>query len=206
MSEGQGILEEYVEERTAALEEQRQILHAIIECLNEGVVVVDKTRGFVVSNSIARDKLGLDHFASTHSDSQRGVSMLLPEGASPCPPDELPLSRALRGEVVANVELQLWNPVIPDGKLVAISARPWFDSSGNVRGAIRVGHDLTEMKTSEEALAQCEVRLRRVLEAAHDAFIEMNDAGVVSDWTRQSELTFGWTGREKKHSGVTSRN
>jgi transcriptional regulator with PAS, ATPase and Fis domain len=60
LTESHGILEQYVVARTQALEVQREILHAITECHREGVVVVDQSRKFVVSNSVGPISLKRD--------------------------------------------------------------------------------------------------------------------------------------------------
>jgi PAS domain S-box-containing protein len=39
-------------------------------------------------------------------------------------------------------------------------------------------------------------RLRRVLDTAYDAFVAIDDTGVITDWNAQAEVTFGWTKRE----------
>jgi PAS domain S-box-containing protein len=45
-------------------------------------------------------------------------------------------------------------------------------------------------------LRDSERQTRTVIETAHDAFIAFDDDGVVTDWNRQSEATFGWTRSE----------
>jgi PAS domain S-box-containing protein len=35
-----------------------------------------------------------------------------------------------------------------------------------------------------------------VLTSANDAFVSMNDAGLITDWNRKAEITFGWTHEE----------
>ena len=70
----------------------------------------------------------------------------------------------------------------------------------------RVAERTAELRRSNERLseailreqaAQREVRsreleLRAVLENAHDAYIAVDDNGVIVEWNRQAELTFGW--------------
>jgi len=45
---------------------------------------------------------------------------------------------------------------------------------------------------SELALRASEAELRAVLEHANDAYICIDHAGVILEWNRQAELTFGW--------------
>lgn len=53
-----------------------------------------------------------------------------------------------------------------------------------------------EHRLIEQALVENEERTRRIIETAGDAFIEMDPDGVVTDWNKQAEKTFGWTREE----------
>ena len=52
--------------------------------------------------------------------------------------------------------------------------------------------DVTDAKLGEFALAASERRMREIIHTAHDAFISMDAAGVITEWNPQAELTFGW--------------
>ena len=45
---------------------------------------------------------------------------------------------------------------------------------------------------SEENLRASEARIRMIIDSSGEAFVAMNEEGVVTDWNRQAELTFGW--------------
>ena len=51
-------------------------------------------------------------------------------------------------------------------------------------------------RSSEQALAARERETRHILEAAHDAFISIDERGVIADWNQQAVATFGWTREE----------
>jgi PAS domain S-box-containing protein len=44
--------------------------------------------------------------------------------------------------------------------------------------------------------AQGADRVRSILEGAHEAFIAMDGNGLITDWNRQAEITFGWSREE----------
>jgi PAS domain S-box-containing protein len=52
--------------------------------------------------------------------------------------------------------------------------------------------DISDRKRAEEALRAREEETRQILETAQDAFVAMDDAGVITDWNRQAEDVFGW--------------
>lgn len=49
---------------------------------------------------------------------------------------------------------------------------------------------------SEQALRKREAELQMVIENANDAYVCIDQAGVISDWNRQAEHTFGWSTQE----------
>ncbi|MGE5445267.1 MAG: sigma 54-interacting transcriptional regulator [Ignavibacteriales bacterium] len=52
--------------------------------------------------------------------------------------------------------------------------------------------DVTERKRIEERLRASEERTRLVIDTAYDAFVAINTDGLITDWNRQAETTFGW--------------
>jgi diguanylate cyclase len=56
--------------------------------------------------------------------------------------------------------------------------------------------DITARKHTEEALLQSEQRFRRLIETSTEAFIAMDADGLITEWNRQAEATFGWSRAE----------
>jgi diguanylate cyclase (GGDEF)-like protein/PAS domain S-box-containing protein len=56
--------------------------------------------------------------------------------------------------------------------------------------------DVTERRTIEEALRASEERFRAVIETASDAFVSVDTNGIIVEWNRKAEETFGWTQEE----------
>jgi PAS domain S-box-containing protein len=53
-----------------------------------------------------------------------------------------------------------------------------------------------ERKRVEEALRTSEERTRQIIDTAYDAFVAIDDRGLITDWNRQAETTFGWSREE----------
>jgi diguanylate cyclase len=53
-----------------------------------------------------------------------------------------------------------------------------------------------QQQRSELSLKASEAQLRAVLETAQDAYICIDAAGIIKQWNRQAELTFGWSSAE----------
>ncbi len=63
----------------------------------------------------------------------------------------------------------------------------------------QVGTELgrvAERKRAEDALRHSEERTRSILAAANDAFVGMDENGLITDWNRSAETTFGWSHAE----------
>jgi PAS domain S-box-containing protein len=53
--------------------------------------------------------------------------------------------------------------------------------------------DVTARVAAEAALETSERKTRQILETAHDAFIQIDAAGLITDWNSVAEVTFGWS-------------
>ena len=56
--------------------------------------------------------------------------------------------------------------------------------------------DVTDRKEVEAALEASESQTRQILESAHDAFISIDESGLITDWNPQAEASFGWSREE----------
>ncbi|AFL49822.1 PAS domain S-box-containing protein [Sinorhizobium fredii] len=88
-------------------------------------------------------------------------------------PDELPVQRAARGEVVPNFEEEVR---FEDGTSRHLfgNATPLRDAAGDVIGAVAASVDITERKQAEEALQESERRLQIALGAGRMGAWEWN--------------------------------
>lgn len=60
----------------------------------------------------------------------------------------------------------------------------------------RIDQKTADLSTAEGALREMENRARLIVDTASDAFVEMNNEGMVTGWNRQAERMFGWTREE----------
>jgi PAS domain S-box-containing protein len=81
-----------------------------------------------------------------------------------------------------------------DGRVVSLT---WMGTwSEPVRRHFFIGRDMTEIQLAQEALLDSERMARRIIETALDAFVQMNDEGIIVDWNSQAERVFGWSRAE----------
>jgi PAS domain S-box-containing protein len=56
--------------------------------------------------------------------------------------------------------------------------------------------DITQRKMAEKALRESEQLSHTIIETAADAFVEIDSCGLIIEWNRQAEDTFGWSSDE----------
>jgi PAS domain S-box-containing protein len=77
-----------------------------------------------------------------------------------------------------------------DGRIVTLS---WMGTwSEPVKRHFFVGRDMTESRRAQETLRESEQLARGIIDTALDAFVQIDEAGTVSDWNSQAEKIFGW--------------
>ena len=148
----------------AELEAQTSMLKLVLENMGEGLIAADREGHFLLWNDAANKLMGRGALDLPTEQWTPHYKVFLADGITPCPPDRLPLVRALSGESV-KVELMIQPPEPEPGKFIEVTARPLSDPRGNLRGGVAVLHDITERKRSEADLAQQAEELRHSRQA-----------------------------------------
>ncbi len=144
---------------------ERVMLHTAVDAMIEGVIVTNMEGRVAVFNAAARSMLGRGP-SDARPDTWSGeFGLFLVDGETPFPSGELPLTRALNGEDVDDVELIIRTPEQPVPRHVSSSARPVIDKDDHQIGAVVVFHDVTDTKVVERELREA----RDAAEAADQA-------------------------------------
>ena len=136
------------------LHERLQVLNAIIRSMSDGVVVADVRGELVLANPSAKRMLGagLPDSARTERPSVQGL--FRKDATTPLAPDERPLVQALRGRTVAEQEIFVRNPMVPEGAYVSANANPLRDADGRLSGGVAVYRDITQQRLTRAALTR----------------------------------------------------
>lgn len=135
------------------------LLSTVVSTISEGLVVADQKRRLVLFNPAAERILGLglvDVGEDRWSDTYK---VFLPSG-EPCPENELPLVRALNGELVQDQHILICRPDTKT-KIVTCNAQPLTDECGNRRGAAIVMRDITAEQEARDQLHKAVSALKR---------------------------------------------
>jgi PAS domain S-box-containing protein len=173
----------------AAKTEQSK-LRAVLRNLPAAVWVIDVEGNVIGANNEAERLQSFFEVAPSEPINVRRFVVeglvLRPDG-SPCPHDDLPLLRALRGETVDQEEF-LW-VVAGERKSVLINAAPLSDAGGALVGAVGVAQDISEQKRLQADLAVSEARFRSIAEQS-PVMIWRTDAAGMCDYVNQTWCEF----------------
>lgn len=132
-----------------ALEEGRSWLELVIDTMTEGIAVIDEQGRFLRLNPAGRSILGLTEPPAgdlrLQDTARMDIEVRYPAGG-PIPPDQMVTRRALRGEVVRDVEEVIRHRKTGREIHVRLSAAPIRGPAGGIRGAVIVAVDMTRMK------------------------------------------------------------
>lgn len=145
------------------LEEKQELLDAVLESIDVGVVACDAVGNLTVFNRAARTIHGLDLKSIAPAEWPNYYSLYHADGRTPMRMDEVPLLQALRGSVVRDQAMAIV-PVGRVGRALLASGRPLRAASGRALGAVVALKDVTDMNASRERLATSERRLRAITE------------------------------------------
>jgi len=180
-------------------------LLAMLDQLPSGVVVVDERGQTTHMNDAARKYLGS---ALKRADSLTEAAVLagMRDAASgrPISIEWSPITRALRGEVIAGEDYTMPRGADREWLRLRISATPLHDSSGRISGAItiftraedhlsaeRIQHMLEAERGARAALEDSEHRLRLALEASHMGTWDYDVASNHMEWSTEMASVFG---------------
>lgn len=165
------------------------LLRHVIDSLTDGVFVADVDGRCLLSNAAARQLLGTDFVDVPAAEWTSAFGCFLPDMATPYPPQDMPLTRTLRGEVVSNLELFLVNLWEPQGVWLSVNGTPIRDPQGKMEGGVVVLRDITRIKRKTQ---QVEL-LSNVVEATADAVIVTDRNGRIEYVNPAFELATGYT-------------
>ena len=149
-------------------------LQLIFEALPDGLLVYDADGRIVRSNTAARQLLGLQthpEFATLPSKERAAQYAMLDTVEKRIPPEDLALSRLLRGELLTGTHTAEDRLHTVDGHDVSFSmtGRPLFDAEGALVGAVAIARDVTEQRRLESQTHAALAALLAMAEALVEA-------------------------------------
>jgi len=178
--------------------DESDLLHVLMENVPDAIYFKDLESRFLRINRGLARRFGLEDPAQAIGKTD--FDFFSPEHAQQAFLDEQDVIRTGQ-PMVAREEKENW----PDGRITWASTTklPLRDKDGKIIGTFGVSRDITHRKQTEaalrEAIEQAELnqqRARSIVDSAYDAYVAMDADGLIIDWNRQAEKTFGWSRKE----------
>ena len=146
---------QFIEKRhmAAALAKEQEFLKAVLENAQDGIVACDANGTVTFFNRVARKFHGKEERSLPSEDWLPDSELYHADGKTTLAKAEIPLHRALHGEVVQDVEIVICSKGGIAHSLLA-TARSITDAGGQKLGAVVVMHDVTERNLLELQLRQ----------------------------------------------------
>ena len=125
------------------------LLNAVLESATSAVVVYDAEHDALLTNPRALELHGMPPPDTPFEEWDAYYEARRP-GGGPLLADELPLSRACRGERVPEMRLEI-RPRLGEMRIVDVRAEPLFDADRELIGAIAVFRDAASADSTEQA-------------------------------------------------------
>jgi len=156
--------EESLHEKSKALEAQTLMLQSVLDSMTEGLAAVDEQGKFVIWNAAAERILGMGATDLPNPEWTGHYGLFLADTVTPFPTEQLPVLRAIRGEV-CTTEMFVRNSQLGEGNWIEVSAGPLKDKNGIVRGGVAAFRDTTQRRADEREIRKLNDELeQRVIE------------------------------------------
>ena len=138
---------------TNSIQQEKDRLSALVNSIPDEVWFADVNNNFTLANPSALKEFRVSSANGIDIESMaRNLEVLRPD-KTPRPVDEAPPLRALKGEVVKNLEEIVRTPGSGEFRYRQVNAAPVKDANGYIIGAVSVVRDITESKRLEEKQA-----------------------------------------------------
>jgi PAS domain S-box-containing protein len=150
-------------------------LEAIFEAAPVMIALFDAQGTMTQLNQLGKESVGSQRGGESLAEVPEAYSLLTLAG-EPVPVEELPVARALRGEVVSGLELVTRDSA--DGeRFLLVGAAPFYDAVGQVEGAVSVTHNITSLRQAERQAAEHASRLQATFDAITDSLMVLDTQG-----------------------------
>ncbi len=151
----------------ASVQAQSARLAAILDGMEDGVIVVDAEGRHILHNPAAERILGLSLLREEPSLWSERCRYTDADGIAPLPQAQRPLMAALAGTSSRDIEFMMRYPEHPEGIVIQASSAPVRALDSSVLGAVTVFHDATASRRSAR-LRSIQLEVARALAQAGD--------------------------------------
>jgi diguanylate cyclase (GGDEF)-like protein/PAS domain S-box-containing protein len=169
-------LELRVEERTRELRQKQELLDAVLESVDVGVVACGADGALTLFNRAARELCGVAADVDALARRTIDYQLFAEDGGAPLDAGRTPLLRALHGEKVVDIPMVI-QPTGGRARRVLSSGRALKGTDGVALGAVVALKDVTELHASRARVIESEEWLRTIADNV-PALIAYVDTGM----------------------------
>ena len=181
---------------------EREFTHALLESLQEGIVACDAQGILTLFNRAARELHGLPEQPLPPEAWAEHFDLFMADGITPMPTRQIPLLRALNGEVVRETEMVIAPKDGPARTLLA-SGQAIVAPTGMRLGAVVAMQDVTERKQAVQAQRAAERDYRSLFENAVEGIFRTSPEGKYLQANPALAHIYGYETPEALVSGLT---
>jgi len=133
--------------------ENSEFIESLLANLSDGIVACDAQGKLVLFNQAAREFHGLDQEAIPTEEWASYYDLYYPDGKTLMQTEDVPLVRALNGELVSDVEMKII-PKHGKARTVLTNGELIFNSAGAKLGAVVAMRDITDYQQVAAALIE----------------------------------------------------
>ena len=176
-----------IQQQKEQLKQKNTQLVGILENLSEAVILTDHEGKYIMRNKEARELIYQSEELLDLGDSCNTTKYFDMEGKRILF-ENLPGIRALRGEVVKNVEMHVINP--DKEYFINNSAIPIYNTKGDLTTVVSCFHDVTETIEKSKRIEQQNKELETIIENMPDAFLIYNKHGELTHFNSEARKLY----------------
>jgi PAS domain S-box-containing protein len=157
-----------------ALETQTLTLRSVLDSMVEGLVATNEQGKFVLWNPAAERILGMGPADLPGQEWTAHYGLFQADAVTPFPADQIPLVRALRGEV-STTQMFVRNPAVAEGAWIEVSAGPMTNKEGIVSGGVAAFRDITQRRSDEREIRKLNDDLELRVEQRTEQLVAVNE-------------------------------
>ena len=173
--------ERELERAVARLRDQTDLMQSVFDRMSDAVAVLDGDGRCVMFNRRAQRIAGIGPDPAEFDRVRAGRQYHYTADGSPCPREDRPMERVLRGETFDDLELFRTAPDPADRTFYRVSGGPLRGPDGGVRAGVVMFRDVTEDRRREERLRELADELFDQKQATDTVFANISDGVVAVD-------------------------
>ena len=172
--------EKRLEESLAQARDHSEMTAAILDAVGDPILAIDSSGKTLLINAAARELIQTDITNRPFDQLAQKYEVFHLDKVTPVALKDLPLDRAIRGEVVEKMEIYIREVSGPGRLILSVTGRPFSIASGSKSGGVVVLRDISQRVLAQQAIVEAfsEGRLEILETIVHNIGNLVNHAAI----------------------------